>query len=239
VFYQAIGIPADRIFMMPYAVDNRRFTAASRLSVSERREIRASLGVGDGRPIILYSAKLQPRKRPDDLLRAAAMLNKECVPFQLAMIGSGEMELGLHAAARQLCLTNVSFAGFINQSVLPRYYGACDVFVLPSTDEPWGLAINEAMCAGLPIVASSEIGCAPDLLRAGSNGFLFPGGNIAALAEALRSLIADGGLRERMGQVSRDIIAQWSYAECEAGLAAALASVGVTVRSYGATLAAE
>ena len=238
-FYLAMGIPADRIFMMPYAVDNRRFIAASRLSASERSEMRASLGVGDDRPIILYAAKLQPRKRPDDLLRAAALLNKERVPFQLAMVGSGEMEPGLRAMAQQLCLTNVRFTGFVNQSVLPRYYGACDVFVLPSTDEPWGLAINEAMCAGLPIVASSEIGCAPDLLRAGGNGLLFPGGNIAALADALRPLIADARLRERMGQVSRDIIARWSYAECEAGLSAALASVGVAVHRSGATLAAQ
>ena len=161
------------------------------------------------------------------------------MPFQLAMVGSGEMEPGLRAMAQQLCLTNVCFTGFVNQSVLPRYYGACDVFVLPSTDEPWGLAINEAMCAGLPIVASSEIGCAPDLLRAGGNAFLFPGGNIAALADALRSLIADAPLRERMGQVSRHIIARWSYAECAAGLSAALASVGVAVHRSGATLAAQ
>ena len=88
--------------MMPYAVDNRRFIAASRLSASERSEMRASLGVGDDRPIVLYAAKLQPRKRPDDLLRAAALLNEERVPFQLAMVGSGEMEPRLRAMARQL-----------------------------------------------------------------------------------------------------------------------------------------
>jgi glycosyltransferase involved in cell wall biosynthesis len=95
------------------------------------------------------------------------------------------------------------------------------------------------MCAGLPIVASSEIGCAPDLLRAGGNAFLVPGGNIAALADALRSLIVDAPLRERMGQVSRDVIVRWSYAECAAGLSAALASVGVAVNRSGAILAAQ
>ena len=99
----------------------------------------------------------------------------------------------------------------------------------PRSDEPWGLAINEAMCAGLPIVASSEIGCVPDLVRDGGNGLIFPAGNIAALADALRSLIADAALRERMGQASRDLISRWSYAECEAGLSAALAAVGVAV----------
>ena len=140
------------------------------------------------------------------------------------------MEPQLRALAGELGVKNVCFTGFVNQSALPRYYGACDVFVLPSSDEPWGMAINEAMCAGLPIVASSEIGCVPDLVRDGLNGRIFPAGNIMALAEALGSLLPDTGLRDRMGQASRDIIARWSYAECEAGLAAALAAVGVAVR---------
>jgi glycosyltransferase involved in cell wall biosynthesis len=232
-FYRAIGVPPDRVFPVPYAVDNRRFMRASRLSATERAEMRASLGVGDDRPIILYAAKFQPRKRPDDLLRVAALLNREPAPFRLALVGSGEIEPQLRVMVHELGLGNVCFAGFVNQSALPRYYGACDVFVLPSIDEPWGLAVNEAMCAGLPIVASSEIGCVPDLVREGHSGRIFPAGNIVALADALRPLIADAALRRRMGQASRDIISGWSYAECEAGLSAALASVGVAVRRRG------
>jgi glycosyltransferase involved in cell wall biosynthesis len=228
-FYRAMGVSDDRIFLMPYAVDNRRFMATSRLCSAERREIRASLGVGDDRLTVLYAGKFQPRKRPDDLLRAAVLLNKEGVPFQLAMVGSGEMEPRLRTMARDLRLTNICFTGFVNQSALPRYYGACDIFVLPSIDEPWGLAINEAMCAGLPIVASEEIGCVLDLVRDGLNGRIFPAGNVAALADALRSPIADAGLRERMGKASRDLVSRWSYAECEAGLRAALVAVGVAV----------
>jgi glycosyltransferase involved in cell wall biosynthesis len=232
-FHRAMGVPEDRIFLTPYAVDNRRFMRASRLSATERGDIRASLGAGDDRPIILYAAKFQPRKRPDDLLRAAALLNGGPAPFHLALVGSGEIEPRLRALTHELGLENLCFAGFVNQSALPRYYGACDIFVLPSADESWGLAVNEAMCAGLPIVASTEIGCVPDLVHDGRNGRIFPAGNIVALAEALRPLIADAALRRRMGQASRDIIAGWSYAECEAGLAAALASAGIAVRRYG------
>ncbi|MGE0258494.1 MAG: glycosyltransferase family 4 protein [Alphaproteobacteria bacterium] len=233
-FYRAMGVPEDRVFLMPYAVDNRRFTAAARLSATERQAVRASLGVEDDRPIVLYAGKFQPRKHPDDLLRAAGLLNRDKLPFQLAMVGSGEMGPLLHRMARDLGATNVCFTGFVNQSALPRYYGACDVFVLPSVDEPWGLAVNEAMCAGLPIVASAEIGCVPDLVRDGSNGRVFPAGDIAALADALRSIIADATRREEMGRASREIVSRWSYDECEAGLRAALAAVGVRVcRSRG------
>ena len=99
--------------------------------------------------------------------------------------------------------------------------------MLPSENETWGLAVNEAMCAGLPIVASSEIGCVPDLVHDGCNGRTFAAGDVGGLTDALRPLLTDPELRRRMGEASRDIIARWSYAECRAGLRAALASVGL------------
>jgi glycosyltransferase involved in cell wall biosynthesis len=226
-FYRAIGVPQRRIFNMPYAVDNDRFMRGARLANSERKELRASFGVDDNRPIVLYAAKFQRRKRPDDLLRAAARLKREGVIFHLVMVGSGEMDTDLRALAQHLGPSNIHFAGFVNQSALARVYAACDLFVLPSENEPWGLAVNEAMCAGLPIVASTEIGCVPDLVHDGRNGRAFSAGNVAGLTDALRPLLTDPDLRRRMGAASRDIIARWSYAECRAGLQAALASVGL------------
>jgi glycosyltransferase involved in cell wall biosynthesis len=143
------------------------------------------------------------------------------------MVGSGEMEPELHALAQHFGLSNISFTGFMNQVALPRVYAACDVFVLPSDSEPWGLVVNEAMCTGLPIIASSEIGCVPDLVHDGRNGSTFAAGDVCGLAEALRPVLRDPELRWRMGAASRDIIAAWSYAECRDGLRAALASVGL------------
>jgi glycosyltransferase involved in cell wall biosynthesis len=226
-FYRAIGVPERRIFDMPYAVDNYRFMTGARLADDERKEVRTSFGVQDDRPIVLYAAKLQRRKRPDDLLRATARLNREGVIFHLVMVGSGEMEMELRALVQQFRLPNVHFAGFVNQIALPRVYAACDVFVLPSESEPWGMAVNEAMCAGLPIIASSEIGCVPDLVHDGHNGRTFSTGNVGELTDALWPLLTDPELRRRMGQTSRDIIVRWSYAECRTGLRAALASAGL------------
>ena len=228
MFYRAMGVPEDRIFLMPYAVDNARFAAASQLTQDARHRLRANFGVSDERPIVLFAAKFQARKRPDDLLRAAAILARDGIPFHLVVIGSGEMEAQLRAlAAAQLGSGRVHFAGFINQSAMPQAYAACDVFVLPSEEEPWGLAVNEAMCTGLPVVASAGIGCVADLVHEGRNGRIFAAADIRGLAEALRPLLIDPGLRQRMGAASRDIIARWSYAECQAGLRAALASVGL------------
>lgn len=226
-FHRTIGVPERLIFDMPYAVDNHRFITGAQLAASERKELRAGLGVHDSRPIVLFAAKFQHRKRPDDLLRAAARLNREGVVFHLAMVGSGEMETELHGLARHLGLSNAHFAGFVNQAALPRVYGACDVFVLPSENESWGLAINEAMCARLPIVASSEIGCVPDLVHDGRNGHTFSAGNVDELTKALQPLLIGPELRRRMGEASGNIIARWGYAECQAGLRTALASVGL------------
>ena len=226
-FYRAIGVPEERIFLVPYAVDNARFTEGTRLSDEQRKQVRAALGVADDDPIVLYAGKLQARKRPDDLLRAAARLKDRRVGFHVVMVGSGEMTAALVELAGRFGLDNVHFHGFANQSALPQIYGASDVFVLPSENEPWGLAVNEAMCAGLPIVASAEIGCAANLVRAGVNGQTFGTGDVEGLASALHPILGDAGTRRRMGLASSDIISRWSYAECAAGLRAAVTRCGL------------
>jgi glycosyltransferase involved in cell wall biosynthesis len=232
-FYRAMGVPDRRIFGVPYTVDNARFCAGATLTPDERAARRAMLGVADDRPIVLYAAKFQARKRPADLIRAAAQLERAGVRFHLAMVGSGELEGELRALAQALGLAGVSFPGFVNQSGLPAVYGAADVFVLASENEPWGLAVNEAMCAGLPIVAAEAMGCVADLVRDGVNGAVIPAGDVAALGGALAPMLGDARLRRRMGDASRGIIARWSYAECLAGLRDALASVGLAAQAAG------
>jgi glycosyltransferase involved in cell wall biosynthesis len=226
-FYRALGVPKERIFSMPYTVDNARFANDSRLSDEQRTKVRAGLGVADADPIVLYAAKLQSRKHPDDLLRAAARLKSQGVRFHVVMVGSGEMTAELVELTSRLGLESVHFHGFANQSVLPQIYGAADVFVLPSENEPWGLAVNEAMCAGLPIVASAQVGCVADLVRTGVNGETFAAGDVKGLANALHPILVDREIRKRMSAASRTIISRWSYAECAAGLQAALARRGV------------
>jgi glycosyltransferase involved in cell wall biosynthesis len=225
-FYRNMGVPQARIHSMPFTVDNERFTLQAGISTAERAAVRASLGVNDDRPIVLYAAKFQLLKRPADLLYAAARLNGEVPPFRLVMAGSGELDGHLRSLVQSLSLENVHFAGFINQAALPKLYAASDIFVLPSENEAWGLAVNEAMCAGLPIVVSNEVGCVSDLVHEGVNGHLHKAGNIEALAGALRPLLSSRPERERMSLASQEIISHWSYAECLHGLRQALASIG-------------
>ena len=138
------------------------------------------------------------------------------------MAGSGELEQELRSFCAEHGLTNVVFTGFINQSELPALYAASDVFVLPSENEPWGLAVNEAMCAKLPIVVSREVGCVADLVRDGVNGYTPAVGDIEGLTRALQCLIEDGRLRQRQGQASLARIQQWGYRQCLEGIRSAL-----------------
>ena len=225
-YYEAFGVPRERIFDVPFSVDNERFARASSLSETERGAARSRLGVRDARPVLLYASKLMRRKHPDDLLRAARRLVDRGLELHVVIAGSGEMERELRELAAGLELdAHVCFTGFVNQRALPELLGACDVFVLPAEDEPWGLIVNEVMSAGLPVVLGHGVGCAPDLVQPGLNGYTCTPGEPASLVRALEPLLRDPELRQRMGEESRRRVAHFSYEECRRGLRAALASL--------------
>ncbi len=221
-YYRSMGIEDKKIFHAPYTVDNERFFVASRLKDGERKEIRERFGVTDEAPIIVYAAKFDTRKRPDDLIRAFDLMQKNRTKAWLLMVGSGRMDAELKSLVGELGTQNVVFPGFVNQSELPKVFAASDVFVLPSDNEPWGLAINEAMCAGLPVVLSDEIGCAVDLVQNGRNGFRFDAGDTITLSEHLTAICSDPNLQRSMSEESRKIMKNWSYKEYAAGVRAAI-----------------
>jgi glycosyltransferase involved in cell wall biosynthesis len=145
----------------------------------------------------------------------------------LLFVGDGEERHRLEERVRGLGWRSVLFLGFKNQSELPRYYDLCDVFVLPSAKEPWGLAVNEAMNAAKPVVVSDRVGCARDLVRDGLNGFVFPVGDIGALAERLRRLTDEPETARRMGEQSVRVIEKWNFDADIHGLLQALGSTAV------------
>src|SRR5262249_19466802 len=225
-FYRAMGVPKNKIFLVPYSVDNERFVRSATLDAWQRLEIRERFKLPADQPVVLYAAKFTPRKRPGDLLEAVRRLkSKTDRPFTVLMVGSGELEHQLRSFCAEHALDNVVFTGFVNQSDLPALYGVSDVFVLPSEHEPWGLAVNEAMCAGLPIVVSREAGCVVDLVRDGLNGYAPAAGDVDGLARALQRLIEDEQLRVRQGQASLARILQWGYPQCLDGIRSALAGL--------------
>ena len=117
------------------------------------------------------------------------------------------------------------FLGFRNQSELPALYDLCDLFVLPSRFEPWGLVVNEVMNASRPVLVSDHVGAAPDLVTDGENGFVYPSGDVAALTSRLSQVLKSPALRARMGERSLKRISAWDFTAGRAGLLEALAKV--------------
>jgi glycosyltransferase involved in cell wall biosynthesis len=225
-FYRAMGVPDHKIFLVPYSVDNDRFVRSANLTNHQKAEVRRRYNVPADRPSVLYAAKFTRRKRPDDLLEATRRLKLETDrPFTVVMAGSGELEQQLRTFCTEHALDNVVFTGFVNQLELPALYAASDVFVLPAENEAWGLAVNEAMCASLPVVVSREIGCVADLVRDGVNGYTPEAGDVAGLADALQRLIEDDDLRRRQGRESLARVQQWGYQQCLESLRSALAGL--------------
>jgi glycosyltransferase involved in cell wall biosynthesis len=228
-YYRHYGISDEKIFSVPYAVDNDFFQAGAEEAAARREELRRELGLAPGRPVILYASKMEPRKRPADLLAAYIKLIKTsfgaAAPY-LLFVGDGDQRQPLEEVVRDKELGSViKFLGFRNQTELPAYYDLCDVFVLPSVHEPWGLVINEVMNAGRAVIVSDQVGCGPDLVRNGENGLIFPAGDIAALAAALGRILADPETGRAMGAKSRAIISNWSFSEDLTGLRQAIRAV--------------
>lgn len=226
-YYEGFGVGPDKIFAMPYAVDNAYFQAKV-AEVSARRELlRAELGCKADHPIILFSAKLIDRKRPLDLIDAYAAVADEPALRQpyLLFAGDGELRGAIEDRIAERGLERARVLGFRSQAELAGLYDLADVCVLPSEREAWGLVVNEAMNAATAIIASDRVGAAADLVRGGQNGFTYPVGDVAALSVCLRSVLRDPARLAAMGARSRKIIDGWSFSEDIAGLRLALERV--------------
>lgn len=212
------NISEEKLFLAPYAVDNDYFISSSAHWKLRKKEIKSKYRIPKDIPVVLCVAGMVPKKRQQDLIAAMKMLN---IPARLILVGHGP----LYDQVYDFCQNNLPDAiltGFINQSEIPMYYAMADIFVLPSLWEEFGLVVNEAMCAGLPIVASNTIAATRDLVIEGENGFTFVPGDISTLAHHLRILLDDKVMRYRFGQRSLEIISGWNYQQTVAGIQKAL-----------------
>jgi glycosyltransferase involved in cell wall biosynthesis len=183
-YLRSFGVPDSQIFNCAHCVDNNFFyesTAPYRNS-ERREELRRSFGLGSDDFVALFAGKLEANKRPADVLEAAARMGNG---FSVLMVGTGELSGSLRAQAERLNVKLLS-AGFLNQTQMGQAYAASDCLVLPSAGESWGLVVNEAMATGLPCVVSDRVGCAPDLVKGGETGFVFPMGDIESLVSELK-----------------------------------------------------
>ena len=220
-YFEHYGVPKDRVFIAPYTVDNSFFQSQAETVREDARAFRAELGIPEGDLVVNYAAKLIPVKGCADLIRAFAARPRP--KTHLVLIGDGPLRGELESLAQSLS-ARVHFVGFVNQKRMPAAYALGDVFVLPSRFEPWGLAVNEAMNLGLPIVASDQVGAVPDLVGP-DNGWVFPAGSVPALARVLDEALASPEARASRGKASLRRIAAWDIPHTAEGFVRAARAV--------------
>jgi glycosyltransferase involved in cell wall biosynthesis len=169
---------------------------------AERTETRRLLGVTDDRFVVGWIGRMTSVKRPDDVVRAFRLLRDHGIDACLCMVGDGPEREGVEQLAHQLgIIRDCLFPGY--QEEIGPFFGAFDVFVLPSANEGTPVTAIEALASGCPVVAT-RVGGVPDVVRDGEDGFLVEPGDALALAERLLRLAGDPGLRARLGAAGRE-----------------------------------
>jgi glycosyltransferase involved in cell wall biosynthesis len=218
-FLKACGVPEERQGLFPYAVDVEHFRAGSRIA-GQREATRSRLGLRPEQRAVLAIAKLNPREEPRDLIEALPALPAE---VRLWIAGDGPARAELERLAESRCPGRATFLGYVPYGELPALYGAADLFVHATRDERWGVSIAEALAGGLPVVASTRVGAAYDLLQPGENGWRYELGDAAELAHLVgRALALDPRAVEA---ASREKLARWDYAASWRYLLAAAARI--------------
>ncbi|MEE2759831.1 MAG: glycosyltransferase family 4 protein [Pseudomonadota bacterium] len=213
-YYQGYGIPQNRIFPVPYAVDNDFFS--SRATDDAVANVRKRHGIDPQRKVILYAGKLTRRKHPEMLLAARErMAGRDAETPLVLVVGDGEMRAELQRWDSE----GVIFTGFKNQSEMPAYYATADLFVLMAEREPWGLAVNEAMASGTGVIVSDEVGAAYDLVDQ-DTGLMVPAGDLEGLVAAIMSALEQSA---DMGRAATAKIQGWNFNADLDGLKAAIA----------------
>jgi len=222
-FYSSYGVPSERIFHAPYAVDNTSFIEQADALAANKHSLRRDYGIDPELPVVLFTGKLISKKRPLDLIRAFEAAQAR-TPCSLAMVGDGALRRDLENYVALRRIPRVHFLGFRNQSEIGKLYALADLFVLPSSSEPWGLSVNEAMCFSLPVIASDQVGSSFDLVRPRANGYVYPSGDVAALSLYIQRTLYSEEHRQRMGAASREIIERWNIDRTVDGIVQAVAS---------------
>lgn len=223
--YRHFGVPEDAIFLAPYCVDNAFFSERAAAQRVNARQLRTDLGIRDDDTVFLFIAKFIDRKRPLDLIAAAAK-NHAFRRIHVILVGDGVLLDACRNAITANKLNNVHLVGFKNQTELPSFYAAANVLVLPSEYETWGLVLNEAMACGLPCIVSDACGAAADMILEGETGFTYPKGDVARLAELMMFMAENTDGRQAMGRCAAAHIQNFSVASTVSALENALCFMG-------------
>jgi len=184
--YTHFGVPPERLFPFAYSWGYKKLLMESNKLKNQKIELRKQYGLPQDAVIILYCGRLSSEKGTIDLLRAF-----EKVPNPrkaLVFVGNGPLRETLNKIVAEYNLDSVYFMGYQNRTDLGKFYTLADLLILPSLKETWGMVVNEALCFSLPIIASDQVGAGVDLVTPERNGYIFPAGDVTALADQISKM---------------------------------------------------
>lgn len=209
-YHRRLGVAENKMFLAPQStIDHRSVASRDAAAPVSRPE--------DQRVNILYFSRIIECKGLDVLLQAFAGLVPQRPEAHLRIAGEGPFRQQCERLRDDLRIPNVHFLGAVPNEEAWKHYRQAAIFVLPCSGkgqpEAWGLVINEALSMSLPVVTTEAVGCVPDLVQEGRNGYVVAPGDVETLRQALRTLVEDRPRREQMGKESRVIFEEFNSYE--------------------------
>lgn len=219
-YFLAYGADESRIRKYPFTSLFEKDILERVPPPAEKAALRKELGIEADR-MVLFVGQFITRKGVDLLLRASANLPRGT---RVVAVG-GEPTEEYRTLAGELKLDNVSYVSFADKETVGKYYKAADVFVLPTREDTWGLVINEAMAAGLPIITTTACVAGVELVENGVNGYLIDVDDWQMLNQKLNDLLLDMERCWKMGSESLRRIQPYTMENMAATIDAALSGL--------------
>jgi glycosyltransferase involved in cell wall biosynthesis len=226
-YFEAFGVAPERLYPCPHSIDVSRFSDHATQLEEEAARWRSELGISRAHKVLLFAGKFDSNKRPTDLMRTVAKLHDG--EIVLVLVGAGELQAEIDAIAAS-DPARFRVLPFQNQSRMPIVYRLGDIFIMPSAAESWGIAVNEALACGRPVVVSDGAGCAADVVD-DSCGRIFPRNDWSALGNAIEELKQNGDSLLAMGRAAATRAWTFDVAATEAALLAAVNEICAAPRN--------
>lgn len=194
-----LGIPSNRIFLLPLGVDPEFYFPDPGL----RQKIRSQLGIKDDEVVFLFAGAFQPTKGMETLIKAFAQVASQYPSSRLLLIGKGskDYDASLHQLARtQGVLEKMIFQGWVAPDELNAYYNAGDISVMPGKIT----ASKQAQAVGIPLIVTTEIAC--NFLISNGSGIAFEKGDHVALSKIMKRYIEEPRKRIEQGRLSLELV---------------------------------
>lgn len=209
-YFRHYRVQDDRIVVNHMTVDVAGIIRQSDALAKHKAKsaLRKEFGILEDQAVFVFVGRLEPYKGIANLLTAFDRVRRDHPEAVLLVVGDGSERKRVLAAARSN--QNIRFVGRLTPTDVVKAYHCADIALVPSTFEPWGLVVNEAMAVGLPIVVSDRVGCVGDIVRHGETGLVFCAGSTDELESAMLHLLENPERSAEMGKAARRLISTWT-----------------------------